>query len=97
VLIERDDDFGESACRSAKVQTSTIDFQLAAKEFFSYQCVKRWLQGFSAGDDLSVFCVGLAGFVIADPNVSGRVALDEVDGAAELNATVEVDRFGTGM
>ena len=54
VLIERDDEFGESTCRSAKIQTSAINFQLSAKELFSCQRIKGWLQGFSAGDDLPV-------------------------------------------
>src|SRR5262249_8492097 len=74
VLIEWDNDFGEFACRSAKVQSSAIDLQISMKEFFSYQRIESWLQGFSSGDDLPVFSISLACLVIADTNAAGRMA-----------------------
>src|SRR5262249_17694358 len=97
VPIEWDNDFGESACRSAKIQSSAIDLQLSMKEFFSYQRIESWLQGFSACDDLPVFSISLAGLVIADANAARRMALDEVDRTAHLDAAVEIHLFGTRM
>jgi hypothetical protein len=41
--IEGDDGFGESACRSAKIQTSALNFELSTKEFFSDQRIQGWL------------------------------------------------------
>ena len=81
VLIEWDDDFGKSARRSAKIQTSAIDLQLSTKEFFSYQRIECWLQGFSAGNDLTLFSISLAGLVVADANVPGRMARNSTIGA----------------
>ena len=43
------------------------------------------------------FSVSLAGLVIGDPDVPGRMAFDQVDRAAELNAAVEIDRLGHRM
>jgi hypothetical protein len=43
---------------------------------------------------LATLAVCLAGLVIGDPHPPGRMALDEVDRTAELNAAVEID--GTG-
>jgi len=93
VPIEGDGDFGGSACIGAKIQTSAINFQFSAKELFRDQGIKSWLQGLSAGNDLALFTVSLAGLVIADPDVPVRVTLNEVNGPTELNAAVEIDRF----
>jgi hypothetical protein len=41
--IKGHDDFGESAYRSAKIQTPALNFELSTKKFFSDKCVKGGL------------------------------------------------------